>query len=1082
MALFKNGAPQFIALGADDQSGVRLSPEPDATPQHLPLFHIMAAKGTTERVVLNPGQFRTVFGEEAFDKNLGFYNHQTRFLEAVGAEANVCMIKRIIPEDAGAKANATVYLDILECPVPNYERNSEGDLVTDPVTNQYKINKSQPTVDGYKVKWVKEYSDTEADLGLKVSKTGTMKYIPDVSKLPDSYLKIHDVPEKLQATQEIKIPFVSNAAAIEVTTDKPEILTYNPTTETLQAVSAGKALVTIRTKDKKFKASMLQFEMEVTNTNPGEMVTLNVNHQDKYTATKDDKYITYDIGFQEGATVNINIPDFRKVHVEPDAKRLSVNCNCVAYAKFFASKEGMVTNITMFTIKGSGFTDEDVPSSYTEITSLVKRMKVGANQVINISQNFGEVQLHSDNEPVFMVDSANRRITARSVGNGVLTIKCVNKWGPADQNIEIKVEITVVNEDVPAPTSLNINPSRRILVKDNKSLKLELAAEEGATTKVKFSDETMIKFDQQTMSVSATGTKNGICIAEVTASKDEKEPVTSFHTIFINIEEDSSQNADAVFSTMYPIFELKAKNQGSWYNNIGFSVGSLQNSEIDGKIISELKALPYAWAFYTRTSPKVSPTVFRNLYSEPSNNIVFVEKATNPSTEARMDFEYILQNNWFNETDPLKALKYWDYEGFQFYRENFFEACKKFVVKEQPFVTKAETSWADEEKSNTISWFDFTTDDKEILTKEEFLLINPFSCKSSRQKMYFSLRLANESSTFTDKQSEVTMSADTPIFLSGGTDGTLSNEMYEKGVVKEMANYLDPDSTYHDLAINTESVLYDSGFTLDTKKELVNFITLRKDTAVVFTDHDASMGEKGNVLSDARAIAVAIGNRLKLAPESEYYGTPVCRAMVMVGTGKLRDGTTGDRIPLTYEIAIKAARMMGAANGVWDSSQLFDRENMVEQLTDVQPNFVPSGIKATLWDDGIVWPQPYNRSSFHFPALQTIYSDDTSVLNNYFAMMCLIQLTKLGDRMWRKFTGTATMSNGEFIDAVNVAAMDDLKGRFGGLFNVVVECIIDEQDEQRGYSWHLVTKLYGSTLKTVLVHNSVVYRTENTEG
>lgn len=1082
MALFRNGAPQFIALGADDQSGVKLTPEADPTPQHLPLFHIMASKGTTDRVVLRPSEFMTVFGNEAFDKNLKFYNHQTRFLEAVAAEGNVCMIKRIIPEDAGAKANATVYLDVLECPVPNYERTHEGDLVIDPVTNSYKINKTNPTIDGYKVKWIKEYSETESNLGLKTSKQGTMKYLPDVTKLPDSYLKVHDVPTKIQATAEFKIPHETNAAGVEIISDTPEVLFYNTTTETLIAKSNGKAVITVRTNDKKLKASMLAFEIEVTNSDPGEMVTLSVDNNNKYAVTKSEKYIPYTINKPEGSEVEITTPDFRKLYIEKTQNRLQVNSDGVSYVTFTASKPGLVSNMTLFTVKGSGFSELDVPSTYAEVTSIIKRMKSGSNQVVNINENFGTVELHSDNENVVIADNNNKRLLARRQGKALISIKFTNSNDTEGEPLVISTQIEVIGDDTKPATSINLNTNRKILTKDNKSLKLDVQSEAKSNVTITFSDSTMVKYDSSTNAITATGAKNGICIIEAKARADDKEEVVSYHSVYIDLEDKNDNNANTIYSTMYPIFELKAKNQGSWYNNIGFSVGSLQNSDIDSKILSELKALPYAWAFFTRPSPKVSPTVFRNLYAEPSSNIVFLEKATNPSTEARLDFEYILQNNWFNETDPLKSLRYWDYEGFKFYRENFFECSKKFMVKEQPYITKIESQWADGETSNTISWFDFTTDHKDELLEKEFLLINPFNCRSSKYKMYMTLRLSNEGSTLTKFQSEVTMSSETPIFLSGGKDGTLDNEMFEKGVVKEMAEYLDPDSTYQDLAINTESVLYDSGFTLETKKSLVNFITLRKDTAVIFTDHDAQLGEKTNILSNSRAIAVAIGNRLKLAPESEYYGTPVCRAMVMVGTGKLRDGQTDERIPLTYEIAIKAARMMGASSGVWDSSQLFDRENMVERLTDVQPNFVPTGIKATLWDDGIVWPQPYNRSSFHFPALQTIYSDDTSVLNNYFAMMCLIQLTKLGDRMWRKFTGTATMTNGEFVDAVNTAAMDDLKGRFGGLFNVVVECHIDEQDAQRGYSWHLVTKLYGSTLKTVLVHNSVVYRTENTEG
>lgn len=725
MALIKNASPQVINLGAEDKSTRVITPETLPLPQHLPLFMIFAKKGATTREVVDAQQALQLYGDETFEINDKYFNHATRFCSTALGLPNTCMVKRIVPSDAGARSNITLFIDILEAPVPNYLRNSDGSLVADVNTNDYKVDPLQPTISGYKVKFITEVYGVEKDFGS------------------------------------------------------------------------------------------------------------------------------------------------------------------------ITSKEGV-------------------------------------------------------------------------------------------QTIEI---------------------------------------------------------------ISADGTKT------------------------------------TRTSKMYPIFQATAKNQGKWYDNIGFTINSLTGDNLDSSLASKLKNMLFGISLYTRTDENSSPEPFSSLYGETSVQCTFTDKLINPSTDARIDFDYIFKNNFFNEKDSLKSLKYWDYEGIYFYAKNYEEVMKKLISKEKNFVTTTERVWEDGEESSTFGWYDFSTANPDKIEKEEYGMLNPFTAKTSKNIKYFTIAIADENPTLAKNQKEVNVSENTPIFLSGGSDGTLSNEEFEKGVVAEMKKYNDSDSQYQDLAINVESVFYDSGFTLETKKELIKFITLRKDTSIALCTHDDSIGTKNIPLSERRAIALALGNRLKLAPESSYYGTGVCRGIVIPMTGKLRDGTE-NWIPLTYWLLVKAGKMMGKSNGIWDAQLQFSNypNNVIDNLTDIQPEFIPAGIKPTLWDEGLTWAQPFDRSSFHVPAIQTVYENDTSVLNGYFPMMALCTASKVADKVWRECTGTANMTDAEFLEFCTNKFLNKLEGIFGGVVKAIPFVEIDEKDKNRGYSWHASIKLYGNVMKTVMVYQTQMFRASDLDA
>jgi len=530
-------------------------------------------------------------------------------------------------------------------------------------------------------------------------------------------------------------------------------------------------------------------------------------------------------------------------------------------------------------------------------------------------------------------------------------------------------------------------------------------------------------------------------------------------------------------STMYPIMELRAAYQGEYYNNIGFAIESLLGDAVDTAVINSSKSLPYKLALFTRHNSAAAPQTLRSLYGEPSVTFTLKPGVKHPLTKLKIDANSVFKDNWFNETDPLKTIRYNDYEGMHVYTAYLESVLTSIMALEKSHVSTTPATWHDTLSAATIGWFDYTTADQAALDSETYL-INLFTCKSTKGKDYFTVINSTAAPTLAAGQKEVFVSKDSPVFLSGGSDGTLTNAMFESQVSIELDKYLDVNSQVMDNAVNVETHLYDSGFSVPLKGKLLNFLAVRKDTVVVLGTHEATSTKNVLSLADTRAIAVTLKTQAKLFPESDFFGTPVARAVIVGGAYKLFDDLNGDYNTLVYEIAIKSARMMGAGNYLWKEVYNFDHgpAAVLKYGFDYQPSFIPSGIKPTLWNAGMVWAQPKDRSTDFIPAVQTVYDDDTSPLNNWYTVCGLVTLNRIASDAWREFTGTSTMTDIVFKEVVLNYLNTRIQGIFAGLMVVVPEVIITEQDALRGYSWQIRFRLYAGNMKTKMVSYTEVWR------
>ena len=227
--------------------------------------------------------------------------------------------------------------------------------------------------------------------------------------------------------------------------------------------------------------------------------------------------------------------------------------------------------------------------------------------------------------------------------------------------------------------------------------------------------------------------------------------------------------------------------------------------------------------------------------------------------------------------------------------------------------------------------------------------------------------------------------------------------------------------------------------------------------------------------------AMYLSSMAKNYPESEIYGTPVCRVAVVGRTGVLLNSDYRGILPLTIDVADKVSRYMGAGIGRWSSGQAFDDSpnNQVTMFRDINITWQPDNVYNDSWDNGLIWVQNFDRRQQFYPAFQTVYPDDTSVLNSIITMMACCELEKVAQRVWRQLTGNSKLTKDQFIERSNALITSMTVDRFDGRFVIQPETYFTEADDARGYSWSCNIHIYANNMKTVGTFTVVAHRMED---
>jgi hypothetical protein len=559
-------------------------------------------------------------------------------------------------------------------------------------------------------------------------------------------------------------------------------------------------------------------------------------------------------------------------------------------------------------------------------------------------------------------------------------------------------------------------------------------------------------------------TLNGTKIKWVMSSVNALEDEADFGTLTVKA---GDQVSGAVHSKRYPIMQFWASSRGSVFNNSGARLwASTENAVVplNTNLMDAIKAYPFRLQLVQRSSEYDTARPVETQFGEQFIDFTFKPDTIDPTNDSRVSIQETFLHHYTNTSNNGSPVDYGHFGGAKVYDENVAKLVDMIYANE---LGQGQNS-------------DFTG------ATDEQWLVNFISCISSKGEPYYTAEIVGGAGS-------VRLTETTNLFAAGGSDGTmvevgattkevggLTVDMtaaeieqahfasFAGMVEKAISEYANPNSVLMDTADNVESIFYDSGFPLRTKNELPKFISERKDLFVVLSTYDVNGGPM--TAEQEYSTAVALRGKLKAYAESDYFGTPTMRGMVVGRYGRMIGSQYKKKLPLTLEVANKANLMMGASDGKWREGKVFDANpgNIITLFEDVNVTFTPARVRNRDWVVGLNWVQKLNSKQLFFPALQTIYDDDTSILNSFFVAMCCVELQKVGERVWRQFTGTVRLTNEQLVDRVNAAVQEKTLGRFCDMFKIVPDAKVTAADEQRNYSWHLGIELYANGMKTVM--------------
>ena len=498
----------------------------------------------------------------------------------------------------------------------------------------------------------------------------------------------------------------------------------------------------------------------------------------------------------------------------------------------------------------------------------------------------------------------------------------------------------------------------------------------------------------------------------------------------------------ATQSQQYPIFEFAAQDAGEGGNLLGIKLYAASGVDVvpfPSAQLNEGKQYPYYFGMsrvVDRISGKVNAVM--NSFGSQMSKLSFKSDGIDPASGANISLAKVVKDQYIDLPSNLSTDL-----GTAFVYNGNLDTVLGLMYDLEKNIT-------DEHRDNVIR-----------NDEDNKFALNILNFTSSNGSPYQALKLV-------DVSGGVRLGRNTNVFLSGGNDGTISEAVLDTLVAADLQNYADGLHEYQDLVGHPESIIYDSGFGLSTKKAFPKFISLRKDTFVVLSSYAHDIGL--SMLADQTSVAIALKTMMELYPESATFGTPVMRGVVMAASGYINGSLYTKRVPTTYELAHKASRYMGAKNGKWTNGLRFDKAplSVVTQLRDLDITWVPTSTRNNLWAVGLNFPLNYQARRQFFPAIQTVYQDDTSVLNSFFTTVAISYLNKIAHATWREFTGDVSLTSAQLENEVNNFVSGLVKDKFDGLFVVVPDCTVTELDELRGFSWTLPIKIYSNNMKTVM--------------
>lgn len=437
--------------------------------------------------------------------------------------------------------------------------------------------------------------------------------------------------------------------------------------------------------------------------------------------------------------------------------------------------------------------------------------------------------------------------------------------------------------------------------------------------------------------------------------------------------------------TTYPVLALQGSSVGALLNNcaLKFYRNTTPDTDIEGRIGSVL----YRFApFFLSTSLDTTATAVSNVSGQAYSDVSFKPNAVDPLTNLSYNFTKVLFSKYYDSnSNPLLDMSV-----------SVYSANVK-IVGDQCLAASPEL-----QGPGVDSWsLDLMTAMSNTGIPYAHIAIDPNSAK--------------------------VVSADVLNYLSGGTDGDTSEEMFQT----QLAAYIANASTngFRNIGRYQFTHMFDPGWPLALKKQFISLLGQRQLLKLVISTQDMSLPP--NTMDEDLSTAEAINGVLALYPESMAANLPAVRADVCYHTGKLASqDLSADPVPMiVYKRFDQLAQYHG--NTYILGSPCGEPGSFITEFRNGTINWVPDdedqmdaacGKKA-------IYAQYASRNQLFIPYLRAAGATDSSVLSGSNFVDLLLYKMKLCFSVWARVSGSDQVHKELF-----PTIQDDIKTKFRQAF------------------------------------------------
>lgn len=503
---------------------------------------------------------------------------------------------------------------------------------------------------------------------------------------------------------------------------------------------------------------------------------------------------------------------------------------------------------------------------------------------------------------------------------------------------------------------------------------------------------------------------------------------------------------------VYPILAVKALYPGLYGNDLAFSLFYLPGENKAGDV-DFFKSVFYSFAPVRRDYGSTTTSPLYDKYNRTFETFAANPETIDPDNNVQYSMENMLNRGYDAEG---KQLPYTIYTY-----EDSFKALGNLIISKE--VAANTTDCLGNISTKELEGFD-------AASSELGYKVNVFTGYNVNKQPYKHVSIITKLDD--NQETPVAVLSDkSVIYLNGGADGNLDDQMVENAVRQLCAKKLNPQIV--DKFKYPITHMYDPGFSMKTKYAMLDFLDVRDDIMVelstqVLFDDGTGRSIEINEQDEDEANGEALRSYALLMRESILMGTDCCRCAIYCHAGRLATGTYTNYLPMTYWSASKHAKfgrtqyMSVTEPRGWPESY----NEMFKVASYKWINFDPEG-QSRVWDSGLNYLQYADRSRVFYPSLRTVYRAETSVLVDQWFVDAVVYTKHVVRKAWAKHSG-----RNDRAAVIQQAIKDYLDAELGALYcgkyDFTVTVYQTEEEVKIGYIQHVKISITSPATMRVL--------------